>query len=107
MIIYVRGQYGRGELNGSEVPGYRAEDRVAADSNTPTFFAGKFYIDNLRWAGVPFYLRTGKRMPRRVTEICLQLKHFPVKLFGRTCDVLEPNVLVLTIQPDEKIALTV
>ncbi|MGO9014059.1 MAG: glucose-6-phosphate dehydrogenase [Dissulfurispiraceae bacterium] len=101
----VRGQYGRGELNGSEVPGYRAEDRVASDSNVPTFFAGKFYIDNLRWAGVPFYFRTGKRMPRRVTEICLQLKHFPVKLFGRTCDILEPNILVLTIQPHEKISL--
>ena len=101
----VRGQYGPGELNGSEVPGYRSEDHVAADSNTPTFFAGKFYIDNLRWAGVPFYLRTGKRMKRRVTEICMQLKHFPVKLFGRTCDIIEPNILILTIQPDEKISL--
>lgn len=101
----VRGQYGKGELNGSKVPGYREEDRVASDSTVPTFFAGKFYIDNLRWAGVPFYFRTGKRMPRRVTEICMQLKHFPVKLFGRTCDILEPNILILTIQPHEKISL--
>jgi glucose-6-phosphate 1-dehydrogenase len=101
----VMGQYGRGKLNGIEVPGYREEDNVAADSNTPTFFAGKFYIDNLRWAGVPFYLRTGKRLPRRITDICIQLKHFPVKLFGRTCDVLEPNILIMSIQPDEKISL--
>ena len=101
----VMGQYGRGKINGTEVPGYREEDNVAPDSNMPTFFAGKFYIDNLRWAGVPFYLRTGKRMPRRVTEICVQLKHFPVKLFGRTCDTLEPNIVILTIQPDEKILL--
>ncbi len=101
----VRGQYGKGIIGGSEAPGYRDEDRVAPDSNTPTFFAGKFYIDNLRWAGVPFYIRTGKRMPRRVTDICIQLKHVPVKLFGRTCDVLEPNILILTIQPDEKISL--
>ncbi len=54
---------------------------------------------------MPFYLRTGKRMKRRITEICMQLKHFPVKLFGRTCDIIEPNILILTIQPDEKISL--
>lgn len=101
----VRGQYGEGTINGVKVPGYRGESSVAPDSKTPTFFAGKFYIDNLRWAGVPFYIRTGKRMPRRITEICIQFKHFPVKLFGRTCDILEPNILVLSIQPEEKISL--
>ncbi len=100
----VRGQYGKGIIKGEEVPGYRDEDQVAADSTTPTFFAGKFYIDSLRWAGVPFYVRAGKRMSKRITEVCIQLKNFPVKLFGRTCDVMEPNILVLTIQPDEKIS---
>ena len=101
----VRGQYGQGVVGDKEVAGYREEPNVSASSTTPTFFAGKFLIDNLRWAGVPFYLRTGKRLPRRVTEICIQFKRLPLRLFGRTCDVLEPNVLFLTIQPDEKIAL--
>ena len=101
----VRGQYGPGLVHGEPVRGYRDERNVSPVSNTPTFFAGKFYIDNLRWAGVPFYIRTGKRLPKRITEICLQFKRLPVKLFGRTCDTLEPNVIVLTIQPDEKLAL--
>ena len=99
------GQYGPGAVGGREVPGYRAEADVSPSSTTPTFFAGKFLMDNLRWAGVPFYLRTGKRLPRRVTEICIEFKRLPLRLFGRTCDVMEPNVLFLTIQPDEKIAL--
>ena len=102
----VRGQYGPGVVDGKEVPGYRSEPSVSPASTTPTFFAGRFLIDNLRWAGVPFYIRTGKRMPRRVTEICIQFKSLPLRLFGRTCDVLEPNVLTLTIQPDEHIALS-
>ena len=101
----VRGQYGPGIIGDQEVPGYRGEQNVSPSSTAPTFFAGKFLIDNLRWAGVPFYLRTGKRLPRRVTEICIQFKRLPLRLFGRTCDVLEPNVLFLTIQPDEKIGL--
>ncbi|MCC6347456.1 MAG: glucose-6-phosphate dehydrogenase [Nitrospirales bacterium] len=101
----VRGQYGPGWIRGERVPGYREEEKVFPRSNTPTFFAGKFYVDNLRWAGVPFYIRTGKRLARRVTEICLQLKQLPLRLFGRTCDVAEPDILILTIQPDEKIAL--
>ncbi len=101
----VRGQYEPGTIGDREVPGYRGEPNVSPSSITPTFFAGKFLVDNLRWAGVPFYLRTGKRLPRRVTEICIQFKRLPLRLFGRTCDVLEPNVLFLTIQPDEKIAL--
>lgn len=101
----VRGQYGKGEIGGEAVGGYREEENVSPSSVTPTYFAGKFYIDNLRWAGVPFYVRTGKRLPRRVTEICFQLKQLPLRLFGRACDIMEPNILVLTIQPDEKISL--
>ena len=101
----VRGQYGPGTSQGAPCPGYREEPNVSPASTTATFFAGKFYIDNLRWAGVPFYVRTGKRLARRVTEICIQFKRLPLRLFGRTCDVLEPNVLFLTIQPDERISL--
>jgi glucose-6-phosphate 1-dehydrogenase len=101
----VRGQYDSGMINGEAVAPYRAEDKVSASSLTPTFFAGKFYIDNLRWANVPFYVLTGKRLNKRVTEICLQFKALPIRLFGRTCDITEPNVLILTIQPDEKISL--
>jgi glucose-6-phosphate 1-dehydrogenase len=101
----VRGQYGPGKTDGGDVPGYRAEANVSPASIMPTFFAGKFYIDNWRWAGVPFYVRTGKRMARRITEICIQLKQVPLRLFGRTCDVPESDILTLTIQPDEKISV--
>ncbi len=101
----VRGQYGPGMIRNMPVPGYRAEPNVSPDSAVSTFFAGKIQIDNLRWAGVPFFVRTGKRMPSQVTEICIELKRLPLRLFGRTCDELEPNVLRLTIQPDEKIAM--
>lgn len=101
----VRSQYGPGPVRGIDVPGYRAEKGVSPDSATPTFFAGKFYVANWRWAGVPFYVRTGKRLARHVTEICIQFKQPPLRLFGRTCDVLEPNILALTIQPDERISL--
>jgi glucose-6-phosphate 1-dehydrogenase len=101
----VRGQYGPGLVQGEKAVGYRQEKDVSPLSNTATFFAAKLYVDNLRWAGVPFYLRTGKRLPKRITEICIQLKRLPLRLFGRTCDVLEPNVLSLTVQPDERIAL--
>jgi glucose-6-phosphate 1-dehydrogenase len=102
----VRGQYGPGKVNGKEVQGYREEEDVAPDSNTPTFFAGKFHIANWRWAGVPFYIRTGKRLPKRITEIAIQFKQPPLRLFGRTCDTLDPNILLLTIQPEEKISLS-
>ena len=101
----VRGQYGPGRVRDTDVPAYRDEKGVAPDSDTATFFAGRFYIANWRWAGVPFYVRTGKRLAKRITEICIQFKQPPLKLFGRTCDVLEPNVLALTIQPEEKISL--
>ncbi len=101
----VRGQYAGGNVNGVNAVGYRAEDKVSASSLTPTFFAGKFYIDNLRWATVPFYVRAGKRLKRQITEICIQFRQLPLRLFGRTCDVIEPNVLVLTVNPDENISL--
>jgi len=101
----VRGQYGKGVIDNSDVRGYREEEGVSPASCIPTFFAGKFHIDNLRWAGVPFYVRTGKRLQRRVSEICIQLRQLPLRLFGRTCDTMEPNILVLTIQPDERISL--
>ncbi len=101
----VRGQYGPGTVGGKVVPGYRHEDKVSPSSGIPTFFAGKFHVDTLRWSGVPFYVRTGKRMPKRVTEICIQFKQLPLRLFGCTCDYMGPNILLLTIQPNEKIAL--
>jgi glucose-6-phosphate 1-dehydrogenase len=102
----VRGQHGSGKANGQEVQGYRGEKGVATDSNIPTFFAGKFRIANWRWAGVPFYIRTGKRMTKHITEIAIQFKQPPLRLFGRTCDTLDPNILLLTIQPEEKISLS-
>lgn len=101
----VRGQYGPGKINGKSVPGYRDEPNVSRNSNIATFFAGKFYIDNWRWAGVPFYVRVGKRMPKRFTEISIHFKQPPIKLLGRTCDIIEENQLVLNIQPNEKICL--
>jgi glucose-6-phosphate 1-dehydrogenase len=101
----VVGQYGPGKINGKEVLGYRQEKGVVPDSNTATFFAGAFYIANWRWAGVPFYVRTGKRMAKRITEIAIQFDQPPLKLFGRASDLLDPNTLLLTIQPDERISL--
>lgn len=101
----VRGQYGPGVISGNNVPGYREENNVSPDSNTPTFFAAKFYLDNWRWAGVPFYLRTGKRLARRTTEISIHFKQPPLRLFSSSCEVIEPNVLALNIQPNEGISL--
>lgn len=101
----VRGQYGAGEINEDKVLAYRDEKGIAPNSNTSTFFAGKLYIDNWRWAGVPFYLRTGKRLKRRITEISIHFKQPPLKLFSTVCDIREPNVLVLGVQPQENIIL--
>ncbi len=101
----VRGQYGSGRINGKEMPGYRDEKDIAPKSNIPTFFAGKFYIDNWRWAGVPFYLRTGKHLARRITEISIFFKQPPLRLFSSSCEIIEPNILVLGVQPFEKISL--
>lgn len=99
----VFGQYSRGRIDGEEVPGYREEPGVEADSVTDTFTAVRLQIDNWRWHGVPFYLRSGKRMPRRLTEIVVTFKRPPVALFPslRGSGQVQPNVLVIAIQPDE------
>ncbi len=104
----VRGQYGEGTMpDGERVIAYRSAERVAPDSSTETYVALKLMIDNWRWAGVPFYLRTGKSLPQRVTEIAIQFKSVPLVLFAKTpVDELQPNVLVLRIQPDEGISLS-
>ncbi|MCE1247770.1 MAG: glucose-6-phosphate dehydrogenase [Firmicutes bacterium] len=100
----VSGQYDSGMVNGKEVSGYRNEAFVTPDSNTETYTALKVFIDNWRWAGVPFYLRTGKRLPSRATEIAIYFKQAPLLLFRKTdCNRIESNVLVLRIQPDEGI----
>jgi glucose-6-phosphate 1-dehydrogenase len=102
----VRGQYGEGIVGGEKVPAYRSEPNVAPESSTDTFVAAKLSIDNWRWADVPFYLRTGKRLAKRVTEIAIQFKRAPFILFRDTpVERLSPNRLVLNIQPDEGISL--
>jgi glucose-6-phosphate 1-dehydrogenase len=104
LLRAVRGQYGPAH-NG--VPGYRQEPMVAPRSRTETYIALKLYIDNWRWAGVPFYVRTGKRMSQRVTDIVVQFKRAPFVLFRKTAvEKLEPNRLVLHLQPDEGISLS-
>ena len=102
---FVRGQYGAGEMNGELVPSYREENMVADDSNTETFVAGKLLFDNFRWAGVPFYIRTGKRLGEKSTQIVVQFKDVPMNLFYRTEEKLNPNLLVINIQPEEGITL--
>jgi glucose-6-phosphate 1-dehydrogenase len=103
----VRGQYGEGFEGQNRVPAYRSEPKVAPDSSTETFVAMKLNIDNWRWADVPFYLRTGKRMPKRHTEIAIQFRRAPFVLFRDTpVEHLTPNVLVLNIQPEEGISLS-
>ena len=102
----VRGQYGAGTIDDKRVPAYRAEPKVAPDSTTETYVAVKLSIDNWRWADVPFYLRTGKRMPKRVTEVAIQFKRAPFILFRKTpVEHLTSNRLVLHIQPEEGIDL--
>jgi glucose-6-phosphate 1-dehydrogenase len=101
-----RGQYGPGYIEGEEVPGYREEPGVAPDSTTETFLAAKLYVDNWRWADTPFYIRTGKRMPRRETTIAIQFKRAPHPPFELdSADSLRPNVLVIHIQPDEGVSV--
>jgi glucose-6-phosphate 1-dehydrogenase len=103
-----RAQYTSGTENGSRrVPGYKDEQGVSPDSITETYLAARLFIDNWRWAGVPFYLRSGKRMPTRVTEIAIQFKQPPLSLFNwQNMAGNAPNVLVLTLQPNEGITLT-
>ena len=102
----VRAQYSPGMIQGVEVPGYRREDGIGPDSITETFVALKVFIDNWRWAGVPFYIRTGKRMPKRTTEISVQFKDVPPVLFNANpSSPLEPNLLTLLVQPEEGFSL--
>jgi glucose-6-phosphate 1-dehydrogenase len=101
----VRGQYGPGWVQGESAPGYRQESEVDPESETETFVAGRFEIDDWRWSGVPFYLRAGKRLPKRATEISIQFKDVPLKLFRESTGDPAPNVLAMRIQPDEGIML--
>jgi glucose-6-phosphate 1-dehydrogenase len=104
----VRGQYGRGFIEGEEVPGYREEDGIAADSNTETFVAAKLYVDNWRWADTPFYVRAGKRLPRRETTIAIQFQRAPHPPFAEIAgDGLRPNVLLIHVQPNEGVSLAI
>ena len=100
----VAGQYGPGQIDGEDVAGYREEPGVSADSKTETFVAAKVLIDNWRWADVPFYIRTGKRMARRVTEVAINFRSAPHLLFRG--QGLDTNTLVLNIQPDEGISIS-
>jgi glucose-6-phosphate 1-dehydrogenase len=104
----VRGQYGPGKTDGAQVKGYRQEERVDPNSSTETFAALKLGIENWRWAGVPFYLRAGKRLAKRATEITIQFKQPPQLLFKNQsgpCKELQPNLITMRIQPDEGISL--
>lgn len=105
----VRGQYGPGIVDGKQAPGYRQEDRVHPRSQTETYAALRLEIENWRWAGVPFYIRAGKRLAKRVTEITIQFKQPPLLLFkdaeGKGGEGIKPNVLSMRIQPDEGISL--
>ena len=105
--LAVRGQYGPGLYAGEPVPGYREEEDVPADSTTETYAALRLEVDNWRWAGVPFYLRTGKRLARKVTEIAVTLKPVPHLAFAQEGSVgVRPNQLVLTVQPNEGVSLS-
>jgi glucose-6-phosphate 1-dehydrogenase len=102
----VRGQYDAGTVLGKQVQAYRREPDVASDSNTETYIAWKLQIDNWRWAGVPFYLRTGKYLKRRWTEVAIRFHQAPYTLFrGTHVERMNPNWMILRIQPDEGISL--
>jgi glucose-6-phosphate 1-dehydrogenase len=100
-----RGQYAPGAINGKPVPGYRQEPDVNPQSNTETFAAVRLSIDSWRWAGVPFYLRSGKRLGKKTSEIAVTFKPIPHRIYGDSADTIEPNVLVMKIQPDEGVAM--
>jgi glucose-6-phosphate 1-dehydrogenase len=99
----VTGQYGPGVIRGQPVPGYREESGVTSDSNTPTFVAVRLFLDNWRWEGVPFFLRTGKRMEQKLTEICIQFKPTPHLMFPVDAATLQSNLLVFRLAPQEGI----
>ena len=102
----VRAQYGAGWVAGAEVPAYRQEPGVNPESTTETFVALRMQLDSWRWAGVPFYLRTGKRLPKRTTEIAIQFRRPPLQIFQRvTPTSVAPNLLIINVQPDEGISV--
>ena len=102
----IRAQYRAGWVNGVEVPGYRDEKGVGPTSTTETYAAARLNLDNWRWAGVPFYLRTGKRLPKRTTEISIQFRRPPLEIFKRASQAsVAPNLLIVNVQPDEGISL--
>jgi glucose-6-phosphate 1-dehydrogenase len=101
----VRGQYGPGWVAGKQVPGYRKEPEVDPETETETYVAAHLEVDDWRWSGVPFYLRTGKRLPKRATEIAIQFKEVPHRLFRDSTVEPDPNLLAIRIQPDEGIML--
>ncbi|RME65183.1 MAG: glucose-6-phosphate dehydrogenase, partial [Nitrospirae bacterium] len=103
--LVVIGQYGRGTIDGQEVRAYRQEPGVPPDSITPTFAALKVYVDNWRWKGVPFYLRSGKRLRKRKAEICIFFKSVPHMLFSGPEEEVTPNKIVIKIQPEEEIEI--
>lgn len=98
---FVRGQYDAGNIDGKKVPAYRDEHPSLKNSNTETFVAGRLFIDNYRWAGVPFYIRTGKRMTAKSTRIVVEFKDIPMKLYYKHKSDKHPNLLVIDIQPEE------
>jgi glucose-6-phosphate 1-dehydrogenase len=105
--IAMRAQYAEGESGGEHVQGYLQEEGVAPDSNTETYAALRLEVDNWRWAGVPFYLRTGKRLARKVTEIAIALKPVPHLAFSQEGSLgVQPNQLILTVQPNEGVSLS-
>lgn len=100
-----RGQYGPGTINGKPVIGYRQEPDVNPDSNTETFAAVRLGVDNWRWAGVPFYLRSGKRLAKKNSEIAVTFKPIPHRIYGERTDTIEPDVLVMKIEPEQGVAM--
>jgi glucose-6-phosphate 1-dehydrogenase len=101
----IRGQYKAGWMKGKPILGYRQEPGVNPESTTPTYVAMKLMVDNWRWQGVPFYLRTGKRLPKKVSEIAIQFRHVPLLIFQSAAQQTNANVLSMRIQPNEGIAL--
>jgi glucose-6-phosphate 1-dehydrogenase len=101
----VRGQYGAGEANGAKTAGYRKEKGVPPESRTETFAAVKLFVDNWRWSGMPFYLRTGKFLGDKISEVVVRFRSPPLTLFQKQCDTpVYPNDLVIRVQPDEGIS---
>ena len=101
----IPGQYGPAKVGGKDLPGFRQEEGVDPQSQTDTYAAATFYVDNWRWARVPFYVRTGKRLPKRVTEISIQFNPAPLAIFEGECPDSSPDMLLVRIQPDEGISL--